>query len=54
MKVQQIRQSITLEGLEDWRTAGLPGTPEISVSGAQRMIPGAELSNEVKLVRICY
>jgi uncharacterized cupin superfamily protein len=42
MKVQQIKQSIALAGLEDWGTAGLPGTPEIRVSGAQRVIPGAE------------
>ncbi|SAL24365.1 cupin domain-containing protein [Caballeronia telluris] len=42
MKVQQIRQSIALQGLEDWGTAGLPGTPEIRVSGAQRVIPGNE------------
>ncbi|SDR61987.1 hypothetical protein SAMN05445850_8066 [Paraburkholderia tuberum] len=42
MKVQQIKQSIALQGLEDWGTAGLAGTPEIRVSGMQKIIPGSE------------
>jgi len=42
MKVQQITQSITLQGLEDWGTVGLPGTTPIKVSGVQRVIPGSE------------
>ena len=42
MKVQQIKQSIGLQGLEDWGTAGLPGTPEIRVSGVQKVIRGSE------------
>ncbi|MDR5774649.1 cupin domain-containing protein [Caballeronia sp. LP006] len=42
MKVQQIKQSIGLQGLEDWGTAGLPGTPQVRVSGVQRVIPGSE------------
>ncbi|SIT47945.1 conserved hypothetical protein [Paraburkholderia piptadeniae] len=42
MKVQQIRQSIALKGLEDWGTAGSPGTREIRVSGVQKVIPGRE------------
>ncbi|MBB5509235.1 cupin domain-containing protein [Paraburkholderia atlantica] len=32
MKVQQIKQSIALQGPEDWSTAGLARTPEIRVS----------------------
>jgi uncharacterized cupin superfamily protein len=40
MKVQQIKQSIALEALEDWGTAGSPGASEIKVSGVQRVIPG--------------
>ena len=42
MKVQQISQSIVIQGLEDWGTAGLPGTREIRVSGVQKVIPGSE------------
>ncbi|WP_250536503.1 cupin domain-containing protein [Caballeronia sp. AZ10_KS36] len=42
MKVQQIRQSVAIAGLEDWGTAGLPGTQEIKVSGVQKVIPGSE------------
>ncbi|WP_028206445.1 cupin domain-containing protein [Paraburkholderia nodosa] len=42
MKVQQIKQGIALQGLEDWGTAGLPGTPEVRVSGIQKIIPGCE------------
>ena len=42
MKVQQIKQSIALQGLEAWGTAGLPGTPEIQVSGVQKVIRGSE------------
>ncbi|KND55484.1 hypothetical protein BPUN_2451 [Candidatus Paraburkholderia kirkii] len=45
MKIQQIRQSIALQGLEDWGTAGLPGTREIRVSGVQKVIPGSEVIN---------
>jgi uncharacterized cupin superfamily protein len=43
MKVQQIRQSIGLQGLEDWGVAGLPGTTPAKVSGVQRVIRGSEL-----------
>ena len=42
MKVQQIKQSVSLQNLEDWGTAGLPGTTPIKVSGVQRVIEGAE------------
>ena|SRR5689334_12272963 len=42
MKVQQIRQSSAIQGLEDWGTAGLPGTQEIRLSGMQKVIPGSE------------
>jgi len=42
VKVQQIRQSVNLEGLEDWGTAGLPGAPVVKVSGVQRVIEGHE------------
>ena len=42
MKVQQIKQSIALRGLEDWGTAGLPGKAEARVSGVQKIIPGSE------------
>jgi uncharacterized protein len=39
MKVQQIQQSITVEPLEDWGTAGAKA---IRVSGVQKVIPGTE------------
>lgn len=39
-KVQQIKQSVDVQGLEDWGTAGLPGTPPMQVSGLQAVIPG--------------
>jgi uncharacterized protein len=42
MKVQQIRQSVALKGLEDWGTAGLPDQPGVKISGVQRVIPGSE------------
>ncbi|VVD61111.1 hypothetical protein PCO31111_00109 [Pandoraea communis] len=42
MKVQQIRQSAQLGGLEDWGAAGLPGTTPAQVSGVQKVIPGNE------------
>jgi uncharacterized cupin superfamily protein len=42
MKVQQIKQSVNLQDLEDWGTAGLPGTTPIRVSGVQRVIKGTE------------
>lgn len=42
MKVQQIKQSVTLGSLEDWGTAGLPGTKPIQVSGVQKVIKGSE------------
>lgn len=42
MKVQQIRQSIGLQGLEDWGATGLPGTTPAKVSGVQRVIRGSE------------
>src|SRR5260370_40213360 len=42
MKVQQIKQSVSLRNLEDWGTAGLPGTTPIQVSGVQRVIEGSE------------
>ncbi|MBB5424096.1 putative cupin superfamily protein [Paraburkholderia atlantica] len=42
MKVQQIKQSIALQGLGDWGTAGPVGTPEIRVSGMRKIIPGSE------------
>ena len=42
MKVQQIRQSIGIQNLEDWGTTCLPGTPEIKISGVQKVIPGSE------------
>ena len=31
MKVQQIKQSVSLQNLEDWGPAGLPGTTPIKV-----------------------
>ncbi|MFT4067301.1 cupin domain-containing protein [Paraburkholderia sp.] len=42
MKVQQIRQAADLAALEDWGTAGLPGTEPSRVSGRQYVIPGHE------------
>jgi uncharacterized cupin superfamily protein len=45
MKVQQITQSINVQALEDWGTAGTPdaaGVPAIRVSGVQKVIPGTE------------
>ncbi|WP_244818270.1 cupin domain-containing protein [Caballeronia sp. Lep1P3] len=42
MKVQQIKQAVRLGGLEDWGTAGLPGTQPARVSGRQVVIPGSE------------
>lgn len=42
MKVQQIKQASRLEALEDWGTAGLPGTEPAQVSGRQYVIPGSE------------
>jgi len=42
MKVQQIKESVSLQNLEDWGTAGLPGTTPIKVSGVQRVIEGSE------------
>jgi uncharacterized cupin superfamily protein len=42
MKVQQIKESVSLQNLEDWGTAGLPGTTPIKVSGVQRVIEGAD------------
>src|SRR5260370_4667086 len=42
MKAQQIKQSVSLQNLEDWGTAGLPGTTPIQVSGVQRVIEGSE------------
>ncbi|QIE26901.1 hypothetical protein SBC1_38230 (plasmid) [Caballeronia sp. SBC1] len=42
MKVQQIKQSVSLQNLEDWGTAGLPGTTPLKVSGVQRVIKGSE------------
>lgn len=42
MTVQQIKQSVNLPNLEDWGTAGLPGTTPIRVSGVQRVLNSAE------------
>ena len=42
MKVQHIEQSVNLTNLEDWGTAGLPGTTPAQVSGVQRVIKGSE------------
>jgi uncharacterized cupin superfamily protein len=42
MKVQSIRQSVNLQNLEDWGTAGLPGTTPLQISGVQRVIKGSE------------
>jgi uncharacterized cupin superfamily protein len=42
VKVQQIKQSVGLQGLKDWGTAGLPGTTPIRVSGVQTVIGGSE------------
>jgi uncharacterized protein len=42
MKVQQIRQAVDVAALEDWGTAGLPGTEPARVTGRQYVIPGAE------------
>ena len=42
MKVQQIKQSVDTQGLEDWGTAGLSGTTPIQVSGLQKVIKGSE------------
>jgi len=47
MKVQQIKQSVSLQNLEDWGTAGLPGTTPIQVSGVQRVIEGSEAIDTV-------
>ncbi|KXU84497.1 hypothetical protein CI15_23895 [Paraburkholderia monticola] len=33
MKVQQLKQSVNLQNLEDWGKAGLTGTTPIQVSG---------------------
>ncbi|CAG9225541.1 Cupin_3 domain-containing protein [Paraburkholderia tropica] len=42
MKVQQIQQAAQVAELEDWGTAGLPGTEPARVTGRQVVIPGAE------------
>jgi hypothetical protein len=42
MKVQQIKQGVSLENLEDWGSAGLPGTTPIKVSGVQHVIKGSK------------
>ncbi|PMS38169.1 hypothetical protein B0G57_101109 [Trinickia symbiotica] len=42
MKVQQIKQAVRLDALEDWGVAGLPGTEPARVSGRQYVIPGSE------------
>ncbi|MGF6871125.1 cupin domain-containing protein [Paraburkholderia sp. MM5477-R1] len=42
MKVQPIKHSISLQNLEDWGTAGLPGTSPVGVSGVQCVIKGSE------------
>ncbi|MBB2927804.1 hypothetical protein FHX59_002224 [Paraburkholderia silvatlantica] len=42
MKVQQITQSVDVQALEDWGTAGAPGSQAIRVSGVQKVIPGTE------------
>ncbi len=42
MKVQQIAQSVNVQALEDWGTAGAPGSQTIRVSGMQKVIPGTE------------
>jgi uncharacterized cupin superfamily protein len=42
MKVQQIKESVNLQNLDDWGTAGLPGTTPLRVSGVQRVIEGGE------------
>jgi len=42
MKVQQIKHSVSLQNLEDWGTAGLPGTTPAGMSGVQRVIKGSE------------
>lgn len=42
MKVQQIIQSVALRRLEAWGTTGLPGAPEIKLSGVKKVIQGSE------------
>lgn len=42
MKVQQIKQAAQVTALEDWGTAGLPGTEPSRVSGRQYVIRGEE------------
>ncbi|WP_213303218.1 cupin domain-containing protein [Paraburkholderia sacchari] len=42
MKVQQIKQAVQLGELEDWGSAGLPGTEPARVAGRQYVIPGSE------------
>lgn len=42
MKVQQIKQGVTLRGLEDWGTTGLPDTPVVKLSGVKKVIRGSE------------
>jgi uncharacterized protein len=42
VKVQQIKQAVALDNLEDWGTAGLPGTEPARVTGRQIVIGGAE------------
>ncbi|HTR08979.1 MAG TPA: cupin domain-containing protein [Paraburkholderia sp.] len=42
MKVQQIMQSVAVQGLEDWGTANAAGAQAIRISGVQKVIPGTE------------
>lgn len=47
MKVQQIRQSVSLQGLENWGEAGLPGGTPVRVSGVQKTIKGSEIDTGI-------
>ena len=42
MNVEQITQAAEVTALENWGTAGLPGTEPSRVSGRQYVIPGQE------------
>lgn len=43
MKVQKLEQSASISTLESWGSVeGLPGTPAVTLSGLQKVIPGKE------------
>ena len=55
MKVQQLKQSVNLQNLEDWGKVGLQGTAPIQVSGVQRVIKGSmrffEAAKQIQALR---